>query len=248
MSNRTNNPGRSGGSSAQRRETGRTFTAGELQETLQEIVRSQAQLTQIIAAQVQQRQRAVESTHKDGDHVVSKDLSRLVDSVCPAGLRERDHWLSQLQTKFAGTQSGVRWVEDGQVQLLSCTADQNFFANGGQGNTRRSFMVDTLVKYSKAFSPLGRRELVNLTDTNGVLCSVQPPQRILDAIGESVYSWVKPHVPLALKHLYDTIDVDDGYALLNNIRTKTDLSVEYIDTLHARLEALKCHDLKDYAR
>ena len=76
---------------------------------------------------------------------------------------------------------------------------------------------------------------------------ISPPADVLDSLSQFVYQAVISLIQYENRVLYEGVTVDDGWALLRQLRESQAHLGLYIHMLEARRNALQCETLADYA-
>ena len=159
---------------------------------------------------------------------------------CPTDREALPDWLTKLRGAVMTARSGVAWRELRVLQQIPPPP----------GNAPPPQQIDEIVSCLEVFDTANRQLVVRpiLDAANaGIVHMVSPPADVLDSLSQFVYQAIVSLIHYDNRVLYEGVTVDDGWALLRQLRESQAHLGLYIHMLEARRNALQCETLADYA-
>jgi hypothetical protein len=154
---------------------------------------------------------------------------------CPKDPTLLGEWLKSMRGAIGLTNAGVRWQETVYVARNH---------NPGFATVH----VNELVSLQMVFDlrPPYPFPTWSYRDTRRMRRTVTLPQNIMARVSKTVYTYVKSKIPTELRRYHFGVVEDDGFGLVEALRTLECGESAQIEILEARQLALSCSELKDY--
>jgi hypothetical protein len=187
------------------------------------------------------------SNHYDGQEVIYKYSQNRIQNNCPQSIEDRADWIEKIGMMLADDGSGIRWMVINQQ--LPCIIDTPHisFETHKEYIQHRVFSFDRVIPFSHILTDTREKCTVSVQHSDGVQYKLQCPVRIWQALSKKVYTKLKLKIPHTLRRFHQTVDNNDGEALVKSIRTTCDnMSQTTAQLLELRKESIKFDNLSEW--
>ena len=187
------------------------------------------------------------SNHYDGQEVIYKYSQNRIQNNCPQSIEDRADWIEKIGMMLADDGSGIRWMVTNQQ--LPCIIDNSILSFETHPNyvQHRAFSFDRVIPFSHILTDTREKCTISVQHSDGVQYKLQCPVRIWQALSKKVYTKLKLKIPHTLRRFHQTVDNNDGEALVKSIRTTCDnMSQTTAQLLELRKDSIKFDNLSEW--
>ena len=164
------------------------------------------------------------SDHYDGQEVIYKYKSNQIQNNCPVSIEGRTDWLDKI-------------IDNPQLS----------FETHPNSIQHQVFTFDRVIPFSHILSDTREKCTISAENNDGVQYKLQCPVRIWQAMSKRIYTKLKVKIPHELRRFHQTVNKNDGEALVKSIRTTCDnISHATAQLLELRKDSIKFTNLSDW--